>query len=106
MVGENFDLDGLLKEMEEIPNDENTDFETKTIGDRVTLLDIEYAIGMDNEKLTEQDVKDVKYFILIDEKLNNKLAAHGKITNLDIIIVNPKSKQMFKTTSYKVKLFN
>lgn len=106
MIGDNFDLDGFLKELEELPYDENSDFDTKRIGDRVVLLDIAFASGINRESLTNADVEDVKYFVVIDESQTYKLAANGRVSNLDIVIANPTTKKIYRTTSYKVRLFS
>jgi hypothetical protein len=106
----NFDNDEILRRilkqnnrlLKEIIN--NT--ETKDVGDRVIVLDYSSVTHMNGEELCPEDYDNIirmndEYYIVIE---TNKKVLFKKYMQ-DIVIVNPKTNEQFRTTSKHLRIY-
>jgi len=108
----NFDNDEILRRilkqnnrpLKEIVN--NT--ETKDVGDRVIVLDYSSVTHMNGEELYPEDYDKItemkdrdEYYIVIE---TNKKVLFKRYMQ-DIVIVNPKTSEQFRTTSRHLRIY-
>lgn len=92
------------------PGNDTNDYNTKEIGDRVSVLDYS-SVSHDNGNELEPDdyekITDKDYYIVIATRQKNTKKRLNSVLEYkqDLIIVNPKTNEKFRIASKHIKLY-